>query len=100
VAFYSDAFNLVFLDTNLYSDIFVHDRVTGETRRVSVATDGTQGNNWSLSPSISADGCCVVFSSYATNLVEGDTNGYEDVFVHEREGTFPKLTTSLPIVVK
>ncbi len=45
MAFDSYASNLVSGDTNGDEDIFVHDRQTGQTTRVSVATDGTQGNN-------------------------------------------------------
>jgi Tol biopolymer transport system component len=85
VAFYSDASDLVPGDTNTASDVFVHDRQTGQTTRVSVASDGTQGNYESRYPSISADGRFVAFDSSASNLVPGDTNGYRDVFVHDRQ---------------
>jgi len=85
VAFTSRASNLVSGDTNGYMDIFVHDRQTASTERVSVASDGSQGNYYSDSPSISADGCYVAFGSYASNLVSGDTNGYLDIFVHDRQ---------------
>src|SRR5205823_6519460 len=68
-------------DTNSASDVFVHDRQTGTTERVSIASDGTQGNSWSKSPAISADGRIVAFISDATNLVPLDTNGLDDVFV-------------------
>jgi Tol biopolymer transport system component len=84
VAFHSDASNLVPGDTNGTWDIFVHDRLTGQTTRVSVASDGTQGNNGSGDPSISADGRYVAFTSEASNLVPGDTNGTWDIFVHDR----------------
>jgi len=84
VAFSSKASNLVAKDTNGYKDVFVHDRLTGTTTRVSVASDGVQSNDDSLSPSISADGFLIAFSSKATNLVAGDTNGCEDVFVYDR----------------
>jgi Tol biopolymer transport system component len=84
VSFVSAAANLVPGDTNGFDDILVHDRVTGETTRVSVATDGSQGNNWSINPSISADGRFVAFASTATNLVIGDTNNGYDIFVHDR----------------
>jgi Tol biopolymer transport system component len=83
VAFYSFASNLVAGDTNGFADIFVRDRQNGATARVSVATDGTQGNNASHIPSLSADGRSVAFDSFATNLVAGDTNGTPDVFVRE-----------------
>ena len=84
VAFRSSASNLVPGDMNGWLDVFVHDRQTGETTRVSVASDGTQGNNWSSSASISGDGRVVAFESHASNLVPGDTNGYKDVFVRDR----------------
>ncbi|HAL29388.1 MAG TPA: hypothetical protein DCP20_01540, partial [Coriobacteriia bacterium] len=84
VAFGSDATNLVADDTNGEIDIFVHDRVTGITERVSVASDGSQGNGALLRPAISGDGRCVAFLSLATNLVPGDTNGLSDVLVHDR----------------
>jgi WD40 repeat protein len=84
VAFHSWASNLVSGDTNSQKDVFVHDRLTGITERVSVASTGVEGNDWSICPSFSEDGQLVAFSSMATNLVPGDTNGREDVFVHDR----------------
>jgi Tol biopolymer transport system component len=83
VAFVSDASNLVSGDTNNTSDIFVYDTVANTTRIVSVATDGTQGNDDSSRPSISADGRYVAFNSYASNLVSGDTNNTFDIFVYD-----------------
>jgi hypothetical protein len=84
VAFHSGATNLVPGDSNVRSDVFVHDRLTGETTRVSVASDGTEGNDFSLFSSISGDGRYVAFQSLASNLVPGDANGWWDVFVHDR----------------
>jgi YVTN family beta-propeller protein len=81
VAFQSAATNLVPDDTNGASDIFVHDRATGETVRVNVTTDGTQGDAMSITPSISADGRCVAFVSAASTLSEGDTNDKKDIYV-------------------
>jgi Tol biopolymer transport system component len=83
VAFQSDATNLVVGDTNVKTDIFVHDLSTGETTRVSIASNGTQGNNTSQNPSISADGRYVAFESWADNLVPVDTNIVVDIFVHD-----------------
>ena len=85
VAFYSGASNLVSGDTNNKGDVFVHDQQSGQTERVSVASDGTQGIGDSLDPSISADGRYVAFSSWANNLVSGDTNIKPDVFVYDRQ---------------
>lgn len=71
VAFTSYSSNLVAGDTGGWGDIFVRDRTTGVTERVSLASDGTQGNEDSYGASISADGRYVAFSSTATNLVAG-----------------------------
>ena len=84
VAFESGASNLVAGDTNGDSDIFVHDRTTGNTTRVSVDSAGAEADSESYSPSISGDGRYVAFYSYASNLVAGDTNGQVDIFVHDR----------------
>lgn len=83
VAFTSLASNLVPGDTNKVVDVFVHDRVTGATRRVSIGPAG-QGNSWSGEPRISADGRVVAFTSGASNLVAGDTNRADDVFIRDR----------------
>lgn len=88
IAFVSYASNLVPADANPINDVFVHDRVTRRTERVSIASDGTEAGNTGLSsswaPSISSDGRYVAFSSSASNLVPGDTNGIGDFFVHDR----------------
>ena len=85
VAFGSDANNLVQGDTNRKADVFVHDHQTGETTRVSVSSAGVQGNYNSYYPAISGDGRYIVFQSYASNIVEGDTNWNRDIFVHDRQ---------------
>ncbi|MCC5952671.1 MAG: S-layer homology domain-containing protein [Acidimicrobiia bacterium] len=85
VAFASFASNLVAGDTNGQTDVFVHDRQTDTTERVSVASDGTEGDGLSFNPAISADGRIVAFESYATTLVPDDTNDVVDVFVHDRQ---------------
>jgi Tol biopolymer transport system component len=93
VAFDSKATNLVSGDTNGYDDIFVHDTQSGTTTRVSLATDGTEGNDASRFPAISADGRYVAFTSVASNLVSGDTNGSRDIFVHDTQsGTTTRVS--------
>jgi Tol biopolymer transport system component len=84
VVFGSAASNLVPGDTNAVQDVFVHDLRTGRTTRDSVTARGTQANDTSLEPAISADGRHVGFSSLATNLIPGDTNDRPDVFVRDR----------------
>lgn len=83
VAFASEAANLVEGDGNEYPDVFVRDLLAGTTTRISVSSAGVEGNGWSIWPSISADGLSVAFESSAANLVAGDTNGAEDIFVHD-----------------
>ena len=83
VAFASDATNLVEGDTNNATDVFVHDRQTRTTTRVSVGPNGAQGDDQSSAPSISADGNVIAFLSQARNLVTGDTNDEPDVFVRD-----------------
>jgi Tol biopolymer transport system component len=84
VAFASKARNLVRNDSNGVQDVFVHDRSTGKTRRVSIRSNGNQGNNHSAGPALSADGRFVAFDSLASNLVKGDTNTRYDVFLRDR----------------
>lgn len=84
VAFASEADNLVANDTNGWRDVFVHDFSTGSNLLVSAEGAGqASGNGLSTDPSISADGRYVAFSSSANNLVAGDTNNAEDVFVRD-----------------
>ncbi len=82
VAFASDATNLVFGDTNGFTDIFVVDTITGAITRESVSASGSQSNGASFRPVLSTDGRYIVFESTATNLVSvavpvGKTQIYE-----------------------
>jgi Tol biopolymer transport system component len=93
VAFTSSATNLVAGDVNACLDVFVHDRSTGTTERVSVDSAGGEGNADSQSSSLSGDGRFVVFTSNATNLVFGDTNRHDDVFVRDQlNGTTERVS--------
>lgn len=83
VAYESAASNLVASDTNGVRDVFVYDKDTGLTSRVSTSATGVEGDGESLDAFISPDGRYVAFESAATNLVPGDTNGYKDVFVKD-----------------
>jgi Tol biopolymer transport system component len=83
VAFESEASNLVPGDTNGVKDIFVKDLLTGAIVRVSVDSNGVQGNGISEDPLLSDQGRYVSFGSLATNLVASDTNNKEDIFVHD-----------------
>src|SRR5437660_1500472 len=82
VAFFSGATDLV---PDGSTGVFVHDRVTRTTERVSVDSFANQADGGhSSNPAISANGRFVAFESVASNLVPGDTNGANDVFVHDR----------------
>ena len=85
VVFQSAASNLVPGDTNGVADVFVYDRLTGQTTCVSISSDGSQSNGGGIWSSISADGRYVAFASGSTNLVPGDTNSEVDIFVHDRQ---------------
>lgn len=84
VTFNSAATNLVDGDTNNASDVFMRDRYTRQTERISVTSQGGQANHASVHSSVSQDGRFVVFESLATNLVPSDTNGKPDVFLHDQ----------------
>jgi TolB protein len=98
VVFQSLASALVPGDANARTDIFVHDRATGATTRVSVSSGGAEANGNSLlgeQLGISADGRFVAFASGAGNLVPDDGNGMSDVFVRDRaRGTTTRLSVS------
>lgn len=83
VAFRSLASNLTAGDDNQTQDIFVHHLDTGQTRRVNVASDGTQANGPSIFNAISDDGRWIAFDSHADNLVPGDGNRSSDIFMHD-----------------
>ena len=70
-------------DSNGQSDIYLRDTLTGTSSLISLSTANVQGDGASTQASISADGRYVVFRSAATNLVTGDTNGVEDIFMRD-----------------
>lgn len=80
VTFPSGADNLVSGDLNGFQDVFVRDRLLNTTRRISVGLGGQEANEYSLSPSISADGRSLSFISLASNLIANDTNSERDAF--------------------
>lgn len=84
VSFVSGSANLVAGDTNGANDVFLRDRVLGTTTRINVGPAGQQADGHSFGARLSANGRWLVFSSDATNLVAGDTNGSRDVFLWDR----------------
>ncbi len=85
VVFESDATNLISGDSNGTTDVYMRDLQTNTTSRISVSNSGSQGDNTSSFPTISADGRYILFVSAATNLVLGDTNSAGDVFVRDTQ---------------
>jgi hypothetical protein len=95
VVFGSLASNLVSGDNNEKKDIFIRELITGETELVSVSNSGSQGNHHSYSPSVADDGRFVTFESYASNLVNDDTNLVRDVFFKDRQtGVLERVSVS------
>ncbi len=84
VAFDSDADDLVSGDDNLSYDVFVRDRLSGSTERVSVGPSGQQGEDDSESPSMSRDGRYIAFDSDAEEFSDLDGNISTDVYVRDR----------------
>ena len=83
-------------DTNGALDVFVRDRQTGVLARVSVATDGSEGNSHSTWPALSANGRQVVFQSLASNFDPTDTNGIYDLYVRDLDTGVTSLVTVGP----
>jgi Ca2+-binding RTX toxin-like protein len=83
VVFESDANNLVAGDTNNATDVFLKDLSTGAISRLSTTAGGAQANGGNSTAHFSSDGRFVVFTSAATNLVAGDTNNFDDIFLKD-----------------
>ena len=99
VAFESVAGNLVANDTNGVNDVFVRDMNSGATLLVSVSTNGIRsGNGPSRSPQISADGRYAGFESRASDLVTGDTNTLDDIFVRDLVAGTSLLISPAPVI--
>jgi hypothetical protein len=93
IVFQSFANTLISSDTNGSEDVFVHDRQTRQTHRVSVASGGVQVVGNSYHPAIANDGRYIAFASSSDQLVESDTNGFSDVFIHDRVSNTTRLAS-------
>jgi Tol biopolymer transport system component len=95
VIFQSAADNLLAEDDgNEKYDVFLHDRKTGTTTRVSVSSAGGEAGEDCFGATVSSNGRYVAFLSAAEELVAGDLNGTTDVFLHDR-----KLGTTVRVSV-
>lgn len=88
VAFESESTNMLFWDTNNHNDVYVRDFAANTIARASTTWNGLEGNAGSMRPSISPDGMYVAFESQASNLVIGDTNYQNDIFLRDLAGGF------------
>lgn len=96
VSFYSAANDLLAGDNNGENDVFIKDTLTRTVTRVSTNSAGVESNGGSVNPSISADGRYVTYSSDATNLVIGDTNSRDDIFIKDIQfGVTTKVSTGV-----
>ena len=91
MAYSTEATDIVPGDQNGVSDVILYDRQSGAANRLSVGNSGNEADNESLLPSISADGTLVAYQSLATNLVTGDTNRFNDIFVRDTTANPPPL---------
>jgi hypothetical protein len=101
VVYSSKASNLVEGDTNGFSDIFIFDRQTNETKRISHTHDGKQANGDNYAPIISMDGDYILFTSKATNLTKDtDTNdNKEDLFLYDHiSGSIEKIADDVSAI--
>ena len=98
IVYYSDAANLVSGDNNAERDVFLWDRQTAVTTRISVGTGGADSNGGSLDPNISRDGRYITFSSGASNVVSSDGNSAQDEFVYDRLAGTPGTTGATELV--
>jgi Tol biopolymer transport system component len=99
VLFESSASDLVTNDNNGFKDIFVRDMATALTTLVSVNTNGVSGNGASRNSVMTPDGRYVAFTSDASDLAGGDTNGIPDVFVRDLQGGVTTLASPGAILV-
>jgi len=91
VAFYSHTSTLVSDDKNGLWDIFLWEQNTPQLKRISLTADGKERNqgiesaNRVVAPSISGNGRYIAFSTTASNMVPGDANGFQDVFIYDTQ---------------
>jgi Tol biopolymer transport system component len=83
IVYHSDATNLIDDDLNEVEDVFLYDRATGVTSRVSLGWAGGEADGLCVFPSVAAGGRFVAFESDATNLAPDDSNGVRDIFVRD-----------------
>jgi Tol biopolymer transport system component len=84
VVFWTQAANLVPRDTNDAVDVFLWNRATGTTRRISISSAGVEASAGATGAVLSRTGRYVAFESESSDLVDDDTNRTSDIFVRDR----------------
>jgi len=93
IAFESGASNLVSGDSGIYRDVFWRDMNAGQTKRVSVNSNGNEANGDSFGAAISADGRYVAFTSLANDVTSNDNNPYRDIFLRDTQNNSTERIT-------
>jgi Tol biopolymer transport system component len=93
IAFASSDNSLVPGDINGLIDIFVYEYQTEAVERVSVNSEGQEGNGHSTEPTISTDGRYITFRSFATNLSTVPNGGWLQIFIHDRQTGITELVS-------
>ncbi len=100
IAFCSYSYRLVKNDNNNLWDIFLWQKGTPGLKRISMTStggerdQGTESASRVVSPAISGDGRMIAYATTATNVVPGDTNGMQDVFLYNIEtGSVARVST-------
>lgn len=91
VMWHTNATTLVSGDANGMCDVFVRDRLTGETKLASLSSTGAQGSTHSYAGSITGDGRLVFFQSAADDFVPGDSNNKTDLFIRDLQSATTTL---------
>lgn len=98
ITFTSRASNLVSGDTNGYPDVFVRDLTANTTTRVNISTSGVQANKGHVNTTgkhvaISSTGRYIVFSSEASNLIDGQTITTPQLYMRDTMANTTTLVT-------
>jgi Tol biopolymer transport system component len=93
VAFQSTSSDLVAIDTNAFSDVFVFDSASGTIELASISAGGGASNGGAWAPHLSSDGRFVCFEGNAHDFVVPNTNGVRNIFVRDRAAGSTELVS-------
>ncbi len=100
VAFYSFSYKLTPNDNNNLWDIFLWQSSMPDLKRISLTAtggernQGTESSSRVVAPALSGDGNFIAYATTATNMVTGDNNGMQDVFLYNiSTGSVKRIST-------